>query len=169
MFITLCSRAAIRGGLSAEAAYDLCDYYITEVEHTINIEALAMLSHKMYDDFIHRVYRCRAVSTTTSAATRKAMEYITLHPEENLDVKKLSKMTGYTDYYFSTKFKQETGRSVRDFVTEVKIERAKVLLKNPQYTIKDVAEELGFSSQSHFGDVFKKATGMTPGAFKEGI
>ena len=79
---------------------------------------------------------------------------------------KLAEKYGYTPYYFSKKFKQEVGMSLRDFAAEKKVERAKILLTRSKMSISDVSEALGFNSQSYFGSVFRKLCGMTPSEYQ---
>ena len=78
----------------------------------------------------------------------------------------LAEKYGYTPYYFSKKFKQEVGMSLRDFAAEKKVERAKILLTRSKMSISDVSEALGFNSQSYFGSVFRKLCGMTPSEYQ---
>ena len=56
--------------------------------------------------------------------------------------------------------------SLRDFAAKEKVERAKLLLAQSTMSISDISEALGFNSQSYFGSVFRKITGMTPTEFQ---
>lgn len=58
--------------------------------------------------------------------------------------------------------KRETGKTFIDYVTQLKIEHAKDLLKNPNMTILQISKILGFSSQHYFSRVFKNQTGSSP-------
>lgn len=64
--------------------------------------------------------------------------------------------------YLSTIFKQSTGISFIDYVTEIKIEEAKKLLKESNYKIYEIAEMTGYENAYYFSKVFKKVTGITP-------
>lgn len=90
-----------------------------------------------------------------------------LYPEKKHTIHLLAAMIGYTDYYFSTRFKKETGMSVRDYVMQAKINSAEMLLRETDSSMADIAARLGFGSQSHFGSVFRKMTGMTPTEYQE--
>ena len=80
----------------------------------------------------------------------------------------MAKKYGYTPYYFSKKFKQEVGMSLREFAAEEKVRRAKELLIQGRLSVSDISETLGFNSQSYFGNVFRKITGMTPLEYRQG-
>ena len=56
--------------------------------------------------------------------------------------------------------------SLREFAVKEKVERAKMLLAQSAMSVSDISEALGFNSQSYFGSVFRKITGMTPSEFQ---
>lgn len=165
-FTALCCRAAIRGGVSPDIAYFLSDNYIQSIEGCETLAEVNEISNTMYDDYIQRVYKLK-ISKGISSQIQKSCDHISLHLNEKLDIKKLAKKVGYTDYYFTKKFKEETGFNIKDYVMNKKIERAKDLLKQHNKSILDISEELGFNSQSYFGHVFKSHTGMSPGEYRK--
>jgi AraC family transcriptional regulator len=64
------------------------------------------------------------------------------------------------------RFKAATGRTVAEYVAEMQLDRARALLAGSGMELKQIAWEAGFSSQSNFSVAFKRATGMTPSAFR---
>lgn len=165
MFVALCTRAAIRGGLPSETAYSISDRYLENVEASKTIQEVTEESHAMMEEFVQRVHRVK-LDSGISPAIQKCCDYICLHPEEKLDVHVLAEKAGYTDYYFSKRFKKEVGISVREYITNKKIEKAEELLRNTNYSVQDISEILGYSAQSYFGDVFRKAKGVSPGEYR---
>lgn len=69
----------------------------------------------------------------------------------------------------STMFKATTGQTLRSYVASTHIARAKVLLADPHLLIKQVAFRSGFRSAAAFGDAFRRATGLTPVQFRQGL
>ncbi|MBR2181136.1 MAG: helix-turn-helix transcriptional regulator [Oscillospiraceae bacterium] len=63
-------------------------------------------------------------------------------------------------------FKKNTGYSIMDYYTHLKLERAKILINEGNLSISDIAELLGYSSIHYFSRVFKAKTGITPTEFK---
>lgn len=165
VFCTLVSRAAIRGGLPSETAFTLNDYYIQTVEAAENIEKVHEINQAMLNDFIKRVHAIK-MESGISPHIQESCDYICTHIEDKPDIHMLAARLGYSDYYFSNKFKKETGISVRDFIMKQKIERAKELLLNSNLDILDISNILGYGSQSYFGDVFRKTMGISPGEFR---
>ncbi|SFW88195.1 AraC family transcriptional regulator [Chitinophaga sancti] len=68
--------------------------------------------------------------------------------------------------YLTQALKEKTGKTARDFITEMIILDARVMLDNPALSVSQVAESLGFSDQFHFSHFFKKHTGHTPSRYR---
>ncbi len=165
-FITLCTRAAIEGGLSSESAYTLSDTYTEAVDNARTISEIASVSHTMYEDFIRRVNRLRRESGI-SRPVRLSCDYIDNHLEEKLELKKLAERTGYTDYYLARKFKAEMGMSVNAYIRKERIKYSKQFLASEELTIEEIGERLHFCSRSYFAKAFREQEGMTPGEYRE--
>ncbi|MGF1514734.1 MAG: helix-turn-helix domain-containing protein [Elainellaceae cyanobacterium] len=87
----------------------------------------------------------------------------------DLSLGAMADLAQLSSYYFSRQFKQSTGYAPHKYVMQQRIEKAKRLLKQRQLPLMQVAFECGFSNQSHFGKVFKQATGTTPRRYREGL
>lgn len=165
-FITLCTRAAIEGGLSSEMAYTLSDTYTQSVDNAQTISQVAAVSHTMYDDFIRRVNQVRRESGI-SRPVRICCDYIDTHPENELTLAMLAKRVGYTENYLARKFKAEIGIPINAYVRKARIHRAKMLLSSTATSIQEIADGLHFCSRSYFAEAFQKETGMTPTEYRE--
>ena len=98
---------------------------------------------------------------------RNSCEYIKSHLGEPISIEELAKRTGYTEYYFSHKFKKEIGCSVNDYILNEKIERAKLLLSGTTESIQSISDNLAFSNRSYFYTCFQKITGMSPTEYRK--
>lgn len=165
-FITICCRAAIKGGLSPSIAYSLKDVYLSKIEAAMNRSQLEEINHTMYDDFIQRVHQLKK-QETFSASIQSCCDYISLHIHEKISISDLSSLVGYTDYYLSRKFKAETGLSVLDYIKLKKVETAKKLLSSTNLTVQEISEQLSFCSRCHLSETFQKFTGITPTQYRE--
>lgn len=166
VFTTLVSRAAMEGGLSPELAYPLGDSYIQTAEDCRDSGELNSLAHAMYHDFIYRVHQLRA-NPHCSHAIQKCCDYIELSLDRKIHAKDLAALVGYTEYYLTEKFKNETGLSVSDYVRNAKINRAKMLLQSTDMSVSEIAERLAFNSANYLIRVFKELEGCTPAAYRE--
>ncbi|MBB6673444.1 response regulator [Cohnella nanjingensis] len=89
------------------------------------------------------------------------------YADNELTVLQIGKEVYLTDTYVSLLFKQETGKTVNEYLTQVRIEKAKELLRDPQYKFYDVCYAVGYADPSYFSKLFKKMTGMTPSAYRK--
>ena len=165
VFTSLVCRAAIEGGVSPEEAYSLGDAYIQRAENARSQQELLNLPATMYDDFIHRVHRCRT-NPRYSPMVQRCVDYIDLHMEQKIQAADLAAQLGYDDYYITRRFKRETGYSLTNYIKFAKIERAKVLLQSTRLTVQQIADGLGFTTRSYFIQCFKAVTGRTPTAWR---
>ena len=167
VFTSLVCRAAIEGGLSPEEAYALGDSYIQNAEASKTMDDLDPLPVMMYDDFIRRVHKCRT-NPALSPQIQQCIDYIEMHINDKIRAADLAHLVGYSEYYLTRKFREETHLSVTDYTKFAKIERAKVLLKSSDRPVQDIADELGFSTRNYFSRVFQDITGLTPMEYREG-
>lgn len=166
VFTSLCVRAAIEGGLSPDSSYTRGDAYIRSIEACHTVSEVMAMNHMMYEDFIGCVHKHR-INPVYSREIRSACEYITCHITENVTITKLSERAGYTDYYFSRKFKEETGMSVLEYIRIAKMEHAKFLLTTTTESIQKICEQTGYKSRGHFSEHFRQIAGCTPKEYRE--
>lgn len=86
-----------------------------------------------------------------------------------LDVSSIASQLGFTRAYFSTLFAEKTGETPYRYLTKIRISRAKEYLQNDALSVEEIAFSVGFSSIQRFSEMFKKYTGMTPGAYRSSV
>lgn len=96
----------------------------------------------------------------------KAKKYIQEHYMEELTLSKVAQAVNTSTFYFCKIFKKYTGLNFTEYVSRIRIEKAKTLALNPNLRISDIAYEVGFQSLTHFNRVFKNITGMSPSAYR---
>ena len=69
--------------------------------------------------------------------------------------------------YLSKMYKKQTGNSLKDYISEYRIEQSKILLKKGEMQIGDVALAVGFDNFTYFSTIFKKYTGMSPNQYRK--
>ena len=93
---------------------------------------------------------------------KKIKTYIRNHITEKITLKDIGNATFFSPVYCEVVFKKETSMPIISFVTDSKIEEAKLLLLENSSSISKISENLGFEDMNYFIRVFKKKTGMTP-------
>jgi YesN/AraC family two-component response regulator len=96
----------------------------------------------------------------------RAKEYITEHQAENLTLGEVAKAVNTSTFYFCKIFRKVTGLNFTDYVSRVRIEKAKNLLLNRNLRVSEIAYEVGFQSLTHFNRVFKKILGVSPTQYR---
>lgn len=92
----------------------------------------------------------------------KVKAYIDENFAENVSLKKMSEFVYISQSYLSFSFKEIVGTNFNDYVTRVRMERAKELLCSSDYKVYEVCEMVGYRDKKYFSDLFKKYTGMLP-------
>lgn len=87
--------------------------------------------------------------------------------EDNLSLQNIANLHFVNKAYLSHLFKQEMGMSFVDYLTMVKIERAKILLEYSKMKIYEISAKLGYSDTEYFSRTFRLAVGMTPSEFRQ--
>lgn len=98
---------------------------------------------------------------------RKAIDYIQEHYSEQVTLNEVAENIYVSTFYISRMFKRELGISFVDYLNDVRIEKAKELLKDVKYKTYEVAEMVGIPDPHYFSKIFKKYSGMTPSEYKE--
>jgi AraC-like DNA-binding protein len=97
----------------------------------------------------------------------RAIIYIKKHYSENLTLHTIAKSANLSPNYFVRKFKDYTGYAPLQYVTVIKMERAKYLIEQSDESIGTIMEQLGYLDSSHFSKLFKKYCGYSPKRYRE--
>ncbi|WP_308737691.1 AraC family transcriptional regulator [Paenibacillus sp. AR247] len=96
----------------------------------------------------------------------RALLYIRGKFQEELSLEDVAEHVHLNPYYFSKVFKQQTGETFIDYVTRLRIDKAKELMKDGRYSMKEVCYQVGYKDPNYFSRVFKKVTGVTPSEYR---
>lgn len=99
----------------------------------------------------------------------EAKRYIREHYAEQVSLPEVAATVGLTPSYFSTVFKEHLGMSYSEYLTLVRLERAKELLKDTYYRVYEISHMVGYANQYYFNRLFKKVVGLTPLDYRKNV
>jgi two-component system response regulator YesN len=124
--------------------------------------------------FIDKVMEaCRNIISKREEQTigviARAKAFIEENYSKDISLDDVSRIVDISSYYFSKLFKEETGENFIEYLTNIRIERAKQLLQNKEVSIKNICVETGYSDPNYFSRIFKKQVGVTPTEYRDRI
>lgn len=168
VFITLITRAAIRGDSDMDSTFQLSDRFIQQIESYSSREPIQHLMQEVLFELTDRVRKIKMGEVNDPEFT-PLIRYIKKNINQPLSVTMLADEFGYSRSYLSTLFKKKSNISLQAFITKCKIDEAKQLLTCTDKPISTISNYLCFSSQSHFQTAFKKAAGVSPAKYRRGM
>lgn len=120
-------------------------------------EALERVAEEFSKGIYHRIHSQRLLP---------ALEYIHEHIAEELSRPQVASQCNLSPSYFGSLFKEVTGMNYSDYIKLKRVEKAKILLETSNLNSAEISQEVGFSDQSYFCQVFKKLTQMTPTQYR---
>jgi AraC family transcriptional regulator len=129
---------------------------------------LALTSRLVALHLLRRLTLPRAARTPLAPwRLQRVVDYVESHLSDRISLSDMSEAAGLSRMHFAAQFRLATGVSPHSYIITRKVERAKQLLLDQAFSIVDIALLLGFSSQAHFTQVFKKAIGDTPHRWRQ--
>ncbi|MBM7568518.1 response regulator [Paenibacillus sacheonensis] len=98
---------------------------------------------------------------------KRIASFIEERLQENWTVKQLAEEFSLNASYLSVLFKREMGKTISEFVQETRINRARLLLKDPGIKVYEVADQVGIQTSAYFTYLFKKLVGCTPQEYRD--
>lgn len=96
-----------------------------------------------------------------------SLEFIEKNYMQDICLKDISKVAGFSEYYFSRLFKEITEKNFHQYLNEFRIKKAEVLLTDSSYTVSEAAYAVGFSSISTFDRLFRQIKGCSAQEFRK--
>ncbi len=143
-------------------------YFKTPVVNAERFEAIIQLLN-VFAQYLAD-YASRQVLASASeepAAVASAKQFVQSHVEEPISLAQVVQHVNVSRFYFCKLFKRATGMTLTEYVSRIRVERAKTLLVDPSLRISEIVYSAGFGSIPQFNSVFKRIVGMPPTEYRE--
>jgi two-component system response regulator YesN len=156
------SRSAVEAGAPVDDINRIIgDAYAMFNEDT-DFESLCFLTGRAIDGFIETAFRKRQF-TQRSRHLEKAIAWIGIHYAGNVSLRSVAEAVYISEYYLSHLFRKEMNTTFSDYLSRVRIHKARDILKNDRdIRIQEIIELVGFNDPAYFAKSFKKLTGVSP-------
>jgi len=163
--LVLLSRGALDGGADTDIIFGMNNRFIKEINKIEDIEQLTYMLSQITRRFAEQVFSYKGLKH--SGTISKAVEYIKRNFKYKITLEDVAKYVALSPAYFSDVFKREMKCNFSHYLNKVRVDNAKLLLKNDNLPIIEVALLCGFEDQSYFTKIFKSVTGMTPKQYRK--
>lgn len=155
------TNAAINGGVSPKVAWAIREFFLRKTDKASSITEYYSICYELLMTCVTIARELRN-SASTNKYVNKAKAIVASNLESIVSVQDLAKQLGITADYLCKVFKSYEGKSIKNYISEQRLKTAAQLLRYTDYSIIDICQLCGFSSQSYFAKLFKEFFGESP-------
>jgi AraC family transcriptional regulator, transcriptional activator for feuABC-ybbA operon len=112
-------------------------------------------------------FHAQTISRDTRQMIEETIDYISHHYNQAITLSELAKLAGLSKSHYSRLFKKNVGYSPIEYLTHLRIDRAKEFLAHSDILIKEVSQHVGYEDELYFSRIFKKIVGVSPTQFSD--
>ncbi|KYH32013.1 PocR ligand-binding domain-containing protein [Neomoorella mulderi] len=158
-------RTSTEYGVKFGEVIHLSDLKLKEIDEADTVEKAVLWLLAVGNAFIELI--AEKNSSEGEDIINRVVDYIQKnYSSESLSVKEIARASYISPAYLGQLFKKKMGYSLKEHINKVRIEQAKLLLRQTEQTIESVAVQTGFKERSYFCKVFKKITGLSPNEYR---
>lgn len=161
------SRAAVEGGADPGQALAINTEFVQDVSNFNSIEEIDLAAIKALEHYFEAIQRNENI--TNRQVIDNIKKYIRQNYEKDLTLEEIAASVYLSPYYAARMFKNAQGMTIMNYVTKVRVEEAKKLLRNPRFQVEEIAQKLGYNDASYFSKVFRRSEGMSPTQFRQQV
>lgn len=163
--VTSLARVSTECGIKFEDSFRYEALRLKELESSETVEKVLLWLLKVSNSYLEVMTKQEV--EPNDLIIEKVKDYISEHYSScNLNLAMIAKSNYYSEAYLNKLFKKYTGKTIMEYVIDVRINQAKVLLKQSNKSINEIAREVGYSDRSYFSKSFKKEVGITPSEYR---
>ncbi len=162
--LSILSRAAVEGGVDIDVMLEKNLAYVNKVMQIDEQGDLCAWISTALNDFIELVYSSQDARKVTQISP--AINYVDANYDKPITLAEIARASHLSGSRLAHIFKEQTGITIIDYLTSVRIERAKQLLLATDQNCTEICFQVGYNNQSYFTRTFKELVGMTPLQFR---
>lgn len=151
--------------------HDVSNYEDFSLGRKLNLQSVSIQMFinqiMQYDDDSLRADKRVVLRIDELKRVEEVSVFIKENINEDLSIKKLSRMSGLNPNKLQNGFKYLFATSINEFITNKRLEKAQMLLQNNEYRVRDVVSAIGLESNSYFSKIYKERYGITPKIYKK--
>jgi two-component system, response regulator YesN len=151
-------KKAVTEGLGSEFSY------LKHIEAYDTLDEVKKYTQELYTGIIKQIVDIRKRKDKKLVEIVK--EYIIKHYNEDITLNRIAEVVYVNSSYICDLFKTQTGENFVDYLTKIRIEKAKVLLRNVKIKTYEVGQMVGYEDATYFSKVFKKVVGVSPSEYR---
>jgi YesN/AraC family two-component response regulator len=142
--------------------YDVDGYILKPIDEQKLEEVLDKITGKLKETN----HNAANNSFSKNTLVNNARQYLESNYNSNISLEKMCEVLAVSKNYFCYLFKRETNHNIWDYLTNIRIEKAKELLKSSDMKIYEISDSVGFDDANYFTKLFKKITQVTPQQYR---
>lgn len=162
--LSILSRSAVEGGVDVDIMLEKNLNFVNKVMQINNQQDLCAWISTALNEFIELVYSSQDARKVTQI--RPAINYIDANYDKPITLADIAKVSYLSVSRLAHLFKEQMGITIIDYLTSVRIERAKQLLLGTEQSCTEICFQVGYNNQSYFSRTFKELVGMSPRQFR---
>lgn len=162
----LARKAAEKSGLSVITIDQITQKSVQRLSGASNIKKQGQYCYEMLIELTAAVRNHLVNTNGYSPAIVKAVEYLSLNYTQNISLESLCRITDYSPSHLAKIFKQETGRTITQYIAYLRCRQAAEMLRETSLPIQEISCYVGYTDNNYFVKVFKKVMGTTPSEYR---
>lgn len=151
--------------LNLQNKADMVKKFRMACDFCADAEQLFASLHQFEKDLLEE--RMESYEQDSTRPVRQAKQYIQNHFQEQISLEEVSELVGFSSAYFSVLFKKETGLGFAKYLMQVRMEQAKVLLRETNLPVAEICKKVGYNDLKYFTQTFEKIAGVKPSVFRK--
>src|SRR5271170_373454 len=182
-YVTIISDFVRGGAVQLEQRSSIDDPLVSQITSTIADEMEGGFLDRLLVDALSTALAVRTVRQFVDPSkitlepsnglsrdrVQRVFDYIEAHLDDRLTLEELAGVACLSPFHFSRSFKHAVGVGTQRYVMQRRLERAKTLMRRTNQPLALIAQEAGFSDQSHLTSIFRREMGLTPGRFRAAL